>query len=130
MGLDGRFRKMNRSMPNPIVIFAWLVGAIAVLFTIRVTEWEDLLTHRNLAGVALSFFGYVTLTNYLRGRISWHFSRAIQVYLFSTMAMLFYSFHHAMISILFLGIGVGACVLVGVYLRIAFPPKSIATEYS
>jgi hypothetical protein len=121
---------MRPSKPNPIVIFAWLVGVIAVLFTVPVTEWEDLSSHKTWAVLALAILAYVTITNYLRGAFSWHFSRAIQVYLFSAIAMIFYLFIHGMISVLVLAIGDGACLLTAVYLRIAYPPRKLAEEHT
>ena len=121
---------MRRSSPNPIVIFAWLVGVVAILFTLTLTEWEDLSSHKTWTVLALAVSAYVTITNYLRGAISWHFSRAIQVYLFSAIAMIFYLFIHGVISVLVLAIGDGACLLIAVYLRIAYPPRKLAAEHT
>jgi hypothetical protein len=121
---------MYRSKPNPIVIFAWLVGVVAILFTVPVTELENLSSHKTWAALALAILAYITITNYLRGAFSWHFSRAIQVYLFSAIAIITYLFNHGMISVLFVGIGDGACVLIAVYLRIAYPPRKLAEEHT
>ena len=120
---------MHRSKPNPIVIFAWLVGVIAIVFTMTIAEWEDLPSHKGMAALALVVLAYVTITNYLRGAISWHFSRAIQVYLFSALAMIFYLFNHGIISVLVVAIGDGACLLIAVYLRIVYPPRKLAEQH-
>jgi hypothetical protein len=121
---------MRRSSPNPIVIFAWFVGVVAILFTMTIAEWEDFPSHKGMAALALAVLAYITITNYLRGAFSWHFSRAIQVYLFSAIAMIFYLFNHRMISVLVLAIVDGACVLIAIYLRIAFPPRKLAAEHT
>jgi hypothetical protein len=120
---------MYRSKPNPIVIFAWLVGVIAVLFTIG---WDDLSTKRNVTGLLLCFLAYVTMANYVRGMFSWHFTRAIYVCLFSSMAMLYYWSNHrvaTMISTLFVGVVVVILVSIATYLRIKYPTKLLAKEH-
>ena len=120
---------MHRSKPNPIVIFAWLMGVAAVLFTIG---WDDLSTKRNVTGLLLCFLAYATITSYLRGIFSWHFSRAVYVCLFSAMAVVYFVINHikaSMITVIIAGVVMLACVSTAIYLRVKYPVRVLAKEH-
>lgn len=120
---------MHRSKPNPLVIFAWLVGVAAVLFTIG---WDDLSTKRNVTGLLLCFLAYTSMTSYLRGIFSWHFTRTVHVYLFSVMAVLYFLGNHiknTMITVIIEGVVMLACVCIATYLRFKYPTRLLAKEH-
>jgi len=106
---------------GPAVIFIWMVGVVAVLFAFNIANWGNS-PHQVVASSALLFLGYVTITNYLRGRLSRHFSRAIFVLLFAVLAITYYLVLHRVIDLRAAALLDFACVGTALYLRIKFPP--------